>query len=50
MQRETTVKEFKTESLEEFIEKLEISEQQYREGKVRDAREVFEELKKKYGF
>ena len=50
MQKDTSVKELKIESMEEFLEKLEISKQQYKEGKVHDAREVFEELKKKYGY
>ena len=50
MQKELSVKDLQNETYEEFLEKLEISQQQYKEGKVHDAREVFEELKKKYGY
>lgn len=49
MQREVKIKEMKSETLEEFLQKLEKSEQDYKEGRVHDARAVFEELKKKYG-
>ena len=33
-----------------FLNKLEKSKQQYKEGKVHNARTVFKELRKKYGY
>ena len=33
-----------------FLNKLEKSKQQYKEGKVHNARSVFKELRKKYGY
>lgn len=50
MQREVKVKEMKSESLEEFLEKLEKSEQDYKEERIHDAEEVFKELREKYGY
>ena len=50
MQKDISVKEIRSETIEEFLEKLEKSEQDYKEGRIHDAEEVFKELREKYGY
>ena len=50
MQREKLIKDIREETYEEFLEKLEKSKQDYKEGRIHKAEDVFKELREKYGY